>query len=361
MYSIKCSAPFSLEGGEIIENLQIGYSTCGRLNEDKSNVIWVCHSLTSDSKVLEWWGGLFGEDGLFDPSDYYIICPNILGSCYGTSGPASPRDERRPLLDQFPRFTIRDMAKLHETLRKKLAIDSISVLIGASIGGQQALEWSILIPTIFDKIVLLATNARHSPYGIAFNESQRMAIFADASYGNGNLDDAKGGLAAARSIAMLSYRSYNGYKEGQCEESLDKCSNYKAESYQRYQGEKLSNRFNAYCYVSLSRAMDSHNVGRDRNGIDKALQEIKKETLIIGISSDNLFPISEQKFLADNIPNAHLSIIDSKYGHDGFLIETDQISKLIEDFMFNNFNCNKRTVFKGITGKSELMNLNRLN
>ena len=233
MYSIKCNTPLSLESGESIENLQIGYSTYGRLNEDKSNVIWVCHSLTSDSNVLDWWGGLFGENRLFDPCDYFIICPNILGSCYGTSGPASPRAERRPLLDQFPRITIRDMAKLHETLREKLAIDSINILIGASIGGQQALEWSISTPSIFNKIVLLATNAQHSPYGIAFNESQRMAIFADASYGNGNIDDAKDGLAAARSIAMLSYRSYNGYEEHQREDNLDKCSDYKAEGYQR--------------------------------------------------------------------------------------------------------------------------------
>lgn len=358
MYSIKCNTPFPLENGEVIENLQIGYSVYGQLNSDKSNVIWVCHSLTSDSKVLQWWSGLFGQNKLFDPNEYCIVCPNILGSCYGTTGPGTPREERRPLLDQFPRFTIRDMSNMHELLRQQLSIESIKVLIGASIGGQQALEWSISRPETFERMILLATNAKHSSYGIAFNESQRMAIFADATYGQGKVDDAKTGLASARSIAMLSYRSYAGYNSGHREEDENKSEEFKAESYQRYQGEKLAQRFNVYSYVALTRAMDSHNVGRNRKGVARALGQIRAETLVIGVSSDNLFPVEEQEFLANAIPNSQIGIIDSKFGHDGFLIETEQISLLMKDFIFNNYNKHKRTSFNRVALRKELNSTN---
>ena len=203
----------------------------------------------------------------------------------------------------------------------------------------------------------MATNASHSPYGIAFNESQRLAIKADQTFGNGNIQGGRSGLIAARSIALLSYRSYIGYYNTQAEENNNKINDFKAISYQNYQGEKLAKRFNAYSYYTLSQAMDSHNVGRGKRSVKDALNQIRAKTLVIGISTDLLFPLTEQKFLARNIHNCQFYEMHSEFGHDGFLIETDTIEKLFDDFLFNDFKQNKPTVFKTTIKKSELMNL----
>lgn len=357
MHSIQINAPFQLENGQSLENLKISYHTFGRLNSERNNVIWVCHALTANSDVFDWWSGLFGENKFFDPDKYFVICPNALGSCYGTTGPATARQNRRPLLDQFLDLTIKDLANAHEALRQHLKIDSIYALIGASMGGQQALEWSIQEPNVFSNLILLATNASHSPYGVAFNESQRLAIKADPTFGNGNIDGGRNGLIAARSIALLSYRSYKGYENTQSETSNEVKDDFKASSYQRYQGAKLADRFNAYSYVTLSKAMDSHNVGRGKQSIKHALNLIKAKTLVIGITTDNLFPVSEQKFLARNIHNCQFYEMHSEYGHDGFLIEIPKIERVLDDFLFNDFKENKPTVFKNTIRKSELMNL----
>lgn len=357
MHSIKINAPFQLENGQSIENLKVAYHTYGRLNSKRNNVIWVCHALTANSDVFDWWSGLFGLGEFFDPDKYFIICPNALGSCYGTTGPSSTLENKRPLLDGFPEVTIKDLANVHEILRKELKLESIYALIGASMGGQQALEWSIKQPSLFKTLILLATNASHSPYGIAFNESQRLAIKADPSFGNFNIDGGRNGLIAARSIALLSYRSYKGYENTQSELTNEVKSDFKSSSYQRYQGEKLAKRFSAYSYVTLSKAMDSHNVGRGKKSIKHALNLIKAKTLVIGITTDNLFPLSEQKFLARNIHNCQFYEMHSEYGHDGFLIETPKIERVLEDFLFNDFKENKPTVFKNTIRKSELMNL----
>ena len=357
MHSLKINEPFQLENGETITDLVIGYHTYGKLNTNKNNVIWVCHALTANSDVLDWWKGLFGEGKHFDPDKYFIICPNSLGSCYGTTGPLSPRENQRPRLNDIPFVSIKDLANVHEVLRRNLGIESIYTLIGASMGGQQALEWSISKPTIFEHLILLATNASHSPYGIAFNESQRLAIKADQTFGNGNIQGGRSGLIAARSIALLSYRSYIGYYNTQAEENNNKINDFKAISYQNYQGEKLAKRFNAYSYYTLSQAMDSHNVGRGKRSVKDALNQIRAKTLVIGISTDLLFPLTEQKFLARNIHNCQFYEMHSEFGHDGFLIETDTIEKLFDDFLFNDFKQNKPTVFKTTIKKSELMNL----
>jgi len=201
-------------------------------------------------------------------------------------------------------------------------------------GGQQLTEWAIIDNELFENICLLATNAQFSAWGIAFNESQRMAIHSDLSTSKpSDKNYGKEGLKAARSIAMLSYRTYKTYGHSQQEQSDDVVANFKASSYQQYQGEKFWNRFDVYAYLALTKAMDSHNVGRQRNGVKKALNKIKAHTLIIGIQSDVLFPIEEQKFLYKHITNAHLEIIDSAYGHDGFLIENEKISILISNFL----------------------------
>lgn len=206
-------------------------------------------------------------------------------------------------------------------------------MIGGSLGGQQAVEWAITEPDFVKNLVLIASNARHSPWGIAFNESQRLAISADRTFYAGTPDGGKKGLKAARSIALLSYRSYKAYNISQQEEQDNLTDNYRASSYQNYQGEKLVNRFNAYSYWYLTKSMDSHNVGRNRKGIEKALSLIKARTLVIGIKSDVLFPIEEQQYLSRHIPQSVFAEFESFYGHDGFLIETEALTNIIKSFL----------------------------
>src|SRR5690606_34888383 len=166
----KHNEPFELESGKKLNGLQIAYHTYGKLNEKKDNVIWVSHALTANSDVFDWWKGLFGENSLFNPQDHFIVCPNILGSHYGTTSPLSINpDTGQPYYLSFPQFTVRDMAAIHPLLANHLGINEINVLIGGSLGGQQAIEWAISEPKRIQKLILMATNAQHSPYGIAFN------------------------------------------------------------------------------------------------------------------------------------------------------------------------------------------------
>lgn len=321
-----------LESGQTLPELSITYHTYGTYNPDKK-VLWVCHALTANSDVSDWWNGLFGQNQYFDKEEYFVICANVLGSCYGTTGPLSESLDGSIYFLDFPLITTRDMANVHESLRLALGIDQIDLLIGSSLGGQQAQEFAIVLKEKLKQLILIATNAFHSPFGIAFNEAQRLAIDADSSFRKNILNGGEKGLKAARSIGMLSYRSYEGYQKTQSETDRHKRDEFKASSYQNYQGEKLAKRFNAYSYWYLSKAMDSHNVGRNRISIVKALQEIKAETLVISISSDLLFPILEQQFLADTIPKASLEIIDSIFGHDGFLVETELLEMIIDKFL----------------------------
>jgi homoserine O-acetyltransferase len=326
---------FQLESGLILKNVEVAFHTFGDLNQAENNVVWICHALTANSNPYDWWPNVCGENGFFNEKEHFIVCANILGSCYGTTGPLSKDENGDTYYDYFPLITTRDMARLHEKLRQYLEINQIYVLIGASLGGQQALEWSIENPSLFEHLILIATNAKHAPYGIAFNESQRLAIKADSTYGKKNKDAGEAGLIAARSIALLSYRSYDGYFLSQHEENDEVLTNFKASSYQKYQGIKLARRFNAYSYVLLSHAMDSHNVGRSRNGIENALAQIKAKTLILGITSDILFPLDEQKKLFYHIPNSKLKTIKSAYGHDGFLIEHESLITNFKTFLSN--------------------------
>jgi homoserine O-acetyltransferase len=222
-----------------------------------------------------------------------------------------------------------------DLLRQSLDIEHIHTVIGGSMGGMQALEWSITHADLFDNAILLATNAKHSPWGIAFNETQRMAIEADPSWKDKDSNAGKMGLRAARAVALLSYRNYDTYWNTQSETDIEKTDHYKAISYQQYQGEKLIKRFNCQSYYFLSKAMDSHQVGRGRGSVEEALKKVKSNVLTIGITSDVLFPPSEQKYLAEKIKGAVYAEIDSFYGHDGFLIETKAIKEIIKNFYHN--------------------------
>lgn len=326
--------PFRLDNGAELPHLEIAYQTYGKLNEKKDNVVWVCHALTANSDVFDWWKGLFGDNDLFNPKDHFIVCANILGSHYGTTSPLSTDPATgEPYYLSFPRFNTRDMAGVQRILADHLGIPEISVLIGGSLGGQQAMEWAIEQPGRIRRLILIATNAVHSPWGIAFNESQRLALSADPTFGSKDPDAGKNGLKAARSIALLSYRNYDTYGISQQEVTNDKTDDFKASSYQNYQGEKLVKRFNAYSYWYLSKAMDSHNIARGRGPLNEVFRQIKSQTLVIGITSDLLFPPSEQRFIAEHINGAEYVEIDSFYGHDGFLIETEILTKEIGNFL----------------------------
>lgn len=312
--TLHISAPLVLDCGDILDDLTIRYTTYGQLNKTKTNVVWVFHALTANSDPVEWWPGVVGEDEVINPDKHFIICANMLGSCYGTTGPKNSK---------FPLITIADMVSAHKKLKQHLGIHKIHLGIGGSMGGQQLLEWAVQEPNLFDKIVPLATNAFHSPWGIAFNEAQRMALE--------NIDPSKG-LETARAIAMLSYRSYGTYGNSQLDVD-QRWDHFSAASYQRYQGEKLRKRFTLDSYYTLSKAMDSHHIGRHFGSAEAALKRIKSEAVVIGIDSDILFPLHEQEFITKHISNSTFKVIQSNYGHDGFLMEAEQLSAILKDFL----------------------------
>lgn len=308
-FCYKVEEPLILESGNILRDLRIHYTTYGTLNPTKSNVVWVFHALTGNSEPLEWWPGLF--ENYINPEEYFIVCANVPGSCYGST---EPQDF------DFPLLTIRDIVHSFKLLKKHLGIDKISIGIGGSMGGQQLLEWAIQEPTLFETIIPIATNAKHSAWGIAFNEAQRMAIRSDP----------KSGIATARAIAMLSYRHYDTYEKTQLDSDF-RVDDFSASSYQIYQGEKLKKRFSPYSYYALSRSMDSHNLGRHYGGVSRALKRIQSRAIVIGVTSDILFPTEEQKFISKHIGNSSFTPISSAYGHDGFLIEVEKIKSIINN------------------------------
>jgi homoserine O-acetyltransferase/O-succinyltransferase len=331
---------FTLESGVTLPGYHLAYTTHGKLNAEKTNAVWIFHALTANSNPLEWWPGLVGDGKFFDPAKYFIICANKPGSPYGSVSPVSvnPRNNQLYYHD-FPVFTMRDMIRTFQHLKNHLGIRKIFIALGGSTGGMQLLEWAIEEPELFDHIVPIATNAVLSPWAIAFNASQRMAIEADATWLERRPDAGQKGLAAARSIALLSYRHYNGYDITQPRDksfvALGSNVMYAADNYQRYQGLKLVNRFNAICYYRLSQSMDSHDVGKNRGGVEKALRKITAKALVIGITSDVLYPITEQEYLQKTIRGAELLSISSDFGHDGFLLEYEKIESALKRFIEN--------------------------
>jgi len=330
----KLNQSFTLESGYTFSELTLSYHSYGTLNADRSNVVWVCHAFSANSNVDEWWPGALGPGKILDTDTKFIICVNIPGSCYGSTGPLSINPETgKPYFHQFPLFTVRDVVNAFILLADLLKIDKIETILGGSLGGQQALEWAIMQPARIENLIITATNAFHSAWGISFNESQRMAIRADQTWKEDQENAGIEGMKAARSIGLLSYRNYQTYANTQTDEVLETLpEKWKAVGYQQYQGEKLALRFNAFSYYALSETMDSHHVGRGRNGITEALGQIKARTLVIGILTDHLFPIEEQQFLASHIKGAVYEEINSTYGHDGFLVEVALIGNVMKRF-----------------------------
>lgn len=316
---------FQLELGETLEGITIAYHTYGELNAARNNVIWVCHALTANSHVADWWNGLYGEGKLFDSSKYFIVCANIIGSCYGSTGPRSINPKTsEPYGMNWPLVTIRDWVKGHDMLRVHLGIEEIALCIGGSCGGHQVLEFAYLIPDRIKHLGLLVTSARETAWVIAGHEAQRLAMQADPTLYENEDHSGSAGLKAARGMALLGYRTIDAYVASQTDGD-DVVERHRATSYIQHQGDKLVNRFYAHPYYHLTRSLDTHNICRNRGSMESTLNQLTMKATIIGIDSDHLIPFSQQEFLADHMPDSSLHLIPSLYGHDGFLIESEGI------------------------------------
>lgn len=327
--------PFHLELGGELPELTIAYHTYGRLNEARDNVVWVCHALTANSDVADWWPHTVESGCFLDPDKWFVVCANILGSHYGTTGPLHVNPVTgSPYYGDFPRYTMRDIVEAHRILASALGIGRIHALVGSSVGGFQATEWVVSEPERFDRLILIATDAKASPWAIAIDETQRMAIMSDATYGEPRPDAGMEGLAAARAIGLLTYRGPEGYNLTQQDrEELPEV--HRACSYQRYQGEKLCRRYNAYSYVAILDAFDTHDVGRGRGGTDAMLSRISCPTMVVGLTTDIIFTPAEMRSLASRIPGAEYREISSPFGHDGFLVEHGQLNDILTPFINN--------------------------
>lgn len=329
------SEAFVTEGGECLPGLTIAYHTYGKQNAEKDNIIWVCHALTANSDVADWWPHTVESGGFLDPEKYFVVCANIIGSCYGSTGPMSINPETgEPWYDSFPHLTIRDMVRAHILLADALGIERIKALIGSSVGGFQALEWAVMQPDRFESLVVIATDAYASPWTIASDETQRMAILADQTYGERRADAGAKGLAAARAIGLMTYRGPSGYNASQQDTPSrdDYRAPRRAATYQQYQGSKLTARFDAYSYMTILNAFDTHDVGRGRGGIESALSALKMPVLVMAITTDIIFTPAEMRLLAKRIPNAIFVEMQSQFGHDGFLVEHETLNKIIRSF-----------------------------
>ena len=337
-YIYNSETPLQLESGEVLERVDIVYDTFGTLSPERDNVIWVCHALTANSDVADWWPHTVERGKFLDPERYFIVCANFLGSHYGTTSPLSinPQTGEKYYYD-FPRITVRDMVHCHQRLAKHLGIERVKLLIGSSIGGFQCMEWAIMEPNFMENLALIATTTCTEPWAAAFNESQRMAIRLDPTWGECRDDAGIDGMAVARSIALISYRGGAAYNATQQELTAPEEASFerRAHSYQQYQGEKLRRRFNAMSYYRLSEAVDSHNIARGRGSIEEALQQIEARTLIVAISSDILFPPEAHDPLRRHIARNSYHLIESEFGHDGFLVEHEKLNRIIDNFINN--------------------------
>ena len=329
------SEPFHFELGGRINEFKVAYRTWGKLNQQGTNVILICHALTGSADADIWWGDLFGEGKTFDPSKDFIVCSNVLGSCYGTTGPISINSETdQPYGPLFPQFTIRDMVHAQHQLLTRLGVKHLKMVIGGSLGGMQVLEWGKTYPEFVGSIVPIATSGRHSAWCIGLSESQRQAIYADPNWKNGYYEfgkEPKDGLSVARTIAMCTYRSRASYQTRFARSERQK-GEFNVESYLRYQGEKMIERFDANAYVKLTKAMDTHDISRGRGDYAECLEQMTIPALVIAISTDILYPQEEQEEIARLMPNATLDILYSSHGHDTFLIEMDSLNLLVTSF-----------------------------
>ncbi|KAL5495534.1 MET2 [Sanghuangporus weigelae] len=397
---------FTLESGVVLREVPVAYKTWGKQNVERNNVMVICHAFTGSSDVEDWWGPLMGPGKAFDSRRYFVFCANTMGSPYGSASPVTTNPETgEPYGPEFPATSIRDDVRLHKLVLDHLGVRSVAVVIGGSMGGMTVLEWPLCTPSGFvRRIIPIATSARHSAWCISWGEAQRQSIYSDPAYDDGYYTPGRephSGLAAARMAALLTYRSRDSFESrfGRKPQKTSKNgeimtpphsplglhvaahndghkyakprlargaqdsrpnspgaivnapfstpSIFSAQSYLRYQGDKFTSRFDANCYIHITRKMDTHDISRGRYDIQSpedeshalahVLSTLPPRALVIGIQSDGLFMVSEQKEIAEHIPEAELVIINSPDGHDGFLLEFQQINTHILGYLKREF------------------------
>ncbi len=332
----RLASPFVLESGATLMDVTVAYRTWGVLDPSRSNAVLVCHALTGSADADGWWPALFGPGRLLDPADTFVVCSNVLGSCYGTTGPLSPAPHGSGAWGpEFPAITVRDMVALQRQLLAALGVRRLRLVLGGSLGGMQALEWAVSFPELVERAAVIAAPARHSAWATALSEAQRAAIRADSRFREGRYsptDPPRAGLAAARMVAMCTYRSPQGLA-ARFGRELAGDGSFAVEHYLRGHGEKLVARFDANAYITLTRAMDSHDVARGRGPLPAVLAEVRLPVLVVAIDSDVLYPLGELDELARALPNAEFEVLSSPHGHDAFLIEAATVERLVRAFV----------------------------
>ncbi len=346
------TSPLELECGRKVNSVKVAYETYGTLNPGGTNAILICHALTASAhaagyhstndKEAGWWDGLIGPGKAFDTDKYFVVCPNILGSCYGTIGPTSVNPETgKAYGTSFPPPTIRDLVRVQKCLVDHLGINRLASVAGSSLGGMQVLEWGIMYPEFCETIIPISTAAKQTAWCIALNTIARTAITSDPDWNGGEYESQPAhGLALARMVGMVSYRTaaelesrFGRDRRDVAGDRFDSENQFQIESYLHHQGKKLVERFDANTYIGLSRAMDLHDVSFGRNGVKVALGNITARTLCIGVSSDIRYPTANQHELVRYIPDSRYAEVESIHGHDAFLIEYDQLNAIISGFL----------------------------
>ncbi|KAH8723718.1 homoserine O-acetyltransferase [Phaeosphaeriaceae sp. PMI808] len=375
---------FTLESDIVLTQVPIAYSTWGTLNKNGDNVVVICHALTGSSDAFDWWRPLMGPGKALDYTRYFIFCGNVLGSPYGSASSLSTNPMTgKAFGPTFPDTSIRDDVRIHKLVLDSLGVQCVATVIGGSMGGMHTLEWPLCTPSGYVKnIIPIASSAYQGAWGISWGETQRQAIYADAVFNGGWYTPTpegqpRSGLGTSRMIGMLTYRSFDSFEArfgrrvvtpvkqnlpvnalptpplsetvsvssnaGETEISLPTC--YSAHTYLHYQAEKFLNRFDANCYIHLTKKMDTHDVTRNRGGssfpgqtptpkiLQSALRTIPQGTLVIGVQSDMLFPLQQQNEIAQCLSNASLATLQSQDGHDGFLLEFERLNQVIKEHL----------------------------
>jgi homoserine O-acetyltransferase len=340
-----------LEAGGGLESVTVAYETWGTLAPDASNAVLVLHALTGDSHAagpagpghgdVGWWDGTIGPGCPIDTDRFFVVCPNVLGGCQGTTGPAAPAPDGAPYGSRFPTTTIRDQVSLEVALADELGIRTWYAVVGGSMGGMRVLEWAVGQRERVQRAVVISVGAQATAEEIALCHVQMRVIRADPNWRGGDYYDAPPGegphlgLALAREIGHISYRTELELaarfgRDHQPGEEPFAGGRYAVESYLDYHGEKLVRRFDANSYLVLSQAMNHHDVGRDRGGVAAALATITAEVSIAGMSSDWLYPVRLQQELGELIPTSSaVEIVQTISGHDGFLVESEPLGRFI--------------------------------
>jgi homoserine O-acetyltransferase len=339
----------SLESGAWLPEITVAYETWGELDPARSNGVLVLHALSGDSHAagraapghptVGWWDGLIGAGAAIDTDRYFVVCPNVLGGCQGTSGPASPAPDGTPHGSRFPLVTVRDQVAVEVALADQLGIERWAGVVGGSMGGMRVLEWCVGYPERVGRAIVLAVGAAATADQIALCSLQIRAIRADPAFAGGDYYDTGArpvdGLAIARGIGQVSYRTDEEFqsrfgRSPQAEEDPLKGGRYAVESYLQHHGEKLAERFDPNSYIVLSEAMNHHDVGRGRGGVAQALAGVRAAVTVAGITSDRLYPLALQHELARLLPGGRpVAVIESASGHDGFLLEIEQVGAIV--------------------------------